>query len=63
MPVAALLLCISGKNSPPCGSLGCGACNMLVLPTCAAAGVQGSGLVSAGVLVLYSHKFYPLSWP
>ena len=33
---------------------------LLVVPMCGAAGVQGSGLASVLVLVLYSHKFYPL---
>ena len=37
------------EECAPCGSLG--ASNMLVVPTCGAAGVQGSGLASVLVLV------------
>ena len=45
----SLLFCLSGRNVPLCGSLGAG--NMLVVPMCGAAGVQGSGLASVLVLV------------
>ena len=48
------LLCLSGKNVPLVAHM------LLVVPMCGAAGVQGSGLASVLVLVLYSHKFYPL---